>query len=120
LARHHTGWPVAWQSSVSEQVPSEALPAAVALNGISYNIARSIGPAIGGIVVATLGAVAAFALNTLLYLPLIAALFRDWPIQQEWCHLGYFGQAASRTAPSARPRQVRLRTCLRRRRVVAT
>ncbi|WP_407177827.1 MFS transporter [Bradyrhizobium sp. STM 3562] len=65
----------AWQSSVSEQVPPEALPAAVALNGISYNIARSMGPAIGGIVVASLGAVAAFALNALLYLPLIAALF---------------------------------------------
>jgi MFS family permease len=65
----------AWQSSVSEQVPSETLPAAVALNGISYNIARSVGPAIGGIVVATLGAMAAFALNTLLYLPLISALF---------------------------------------------
>src|SRR6476661_8937284 len=31
----------AWQSSVSEQVPAETLPAAVALNGISYNIARS-------------------------------------------------------------------------------
>jgi len=51
----------AWQSSVSEQVPSETLPSAVALNGISYNIARSFGPAIGGIVVATAGAVAAFA-----------------------------------------------------------
>ncbi|MDE5458832.1 MFS transporter [Bradyrhizobium sp. CSA112] len=64
----------AWQSSVSEQVPAEALPAAVALNGISYNIARSFGPAIGGIVVATGGAVAAFALNALLFLPLMAAL----------------------------------------------
>ncbi|UPK20508.1 MFS transporter [Bradyrhizobium sp. 131] len=65
----------AWQSSVSEQVPLETLPAAVALNSISYNIARSVGPAIGGIVVATAGAVAAFALNALLYLPLILALF---------------------------------------------
>lgn len=65
----------AWQSSVSEQVPSEAIPAAVALDSISYNIARSVGPAIGGIVVATAGAVAAFALNVLLYLPLILALF---------------------------------------------
>ena len=65
----------AWQSSVHEQVPAEALPAAVALNGISYNIARSFGPAIGGLVVASAGAVAAFALNALLYLPLILALF---------------------------------------------
>lgn len=64
-----------WQSSVGEQVPAEILPTAVALNGISYNIARSFGPAVGGIVVATAGALAAFALNALLYLPLIAALF---------------------------------------------
>jgi MFS family permease len=66
----------AWQSSVSEQVPAETLPAAVALNGISYNIARSFGPAIGGIVVATAGAVAAFAANAVLYIPLLIVLFR--------------------------------------------
>ncbi|MGY3607754.1 MULTISPECIES: MFS transporter [unclassified Bradyrhizobium] len=65
----------AWQSSVNEQVPPETLPAAVALNGISYNIARSFGPAIGGIVVAAAGAVAAFALNALFYLPLLIVLF---------------------------------------------
>ncbi|WP_407175659.1 MFS transporter [Bradyrhizobium sp. STM 3562] len=64
----------AWQSFVSEQVLSVALPAPVALNGISYNIARSVGPAIGGIVVAAAGAVAAFAINALLYLPLSLAL----------------------------------------------
>jgi MFS family permease len=66
----------AWQSSVSEQVPAETLPAAVALNGISYNIARSFGPAIGGIVVATAGAVAAFAANAVLYIPLLIVLYR--------------------------------------------
>ena len=65
----------AWQASVSEQVPAETLPAAVALNGISYNIARSFGPAIGGLVVATSGAVAAFAVNAVLYLPLMVVLF---------------------------------------------
>jgi MFS family permease len=65
----------AWQSSVSEQVPAENLPAAVALNGISYNIARSFGPAIGGVIVATSGAVAAFAANALLYIPLLVVLF---------------------------------------------
>jgi MFS family permease len=65
----------AWQSSVSEQVPADMLPSAVALNGISYNIARSFGPAIGGIIVATAGAVAAFAANAVLYLPLLVALF---------------------------------------------
>lgn len=65
----------AWQSSVSEQVPEETLPAAVALNGISYNVARSVGPAIGGVVVASAGPAAGFAANALSYLPLIVALF---------------------------------------------
>src|SRR6201998_3233628 len=65
----------AWQASVTEQVPAETLPSAVALNGISYNIARSFGPAIGGIVVATAGAVAAFAANAVLYIPLLVVLF---------------------------------------------
>jgi MFS family permease len=64
----------AWQASVSEQVPTEALPSAVALNGISYNIARSFGPAIGGIIVAAAGGVGAFATNAMLYLPLLIVL----------------------------------------------
>ncbi len=46
----------------------------MALNGISYNIARSFGPAIGGVIVASAGAVAAFAANALLYLPLLVVL----------------------------------------------
>ena len=65
----------AWQASVSEQVPAEALPSAVALNSLSYNIARSFGPAIGGVIVAAAGAIAAFAANALFYLPLIIVLY---------------------------------------------
>jgi len=68
-------WGPAWQAAVSEQVPAQALPAAIALNGISYNIARSVGPAIGGIIVATAGTFAAFALNAVSYVPLIGALY---------------------------------------------
>ena len=65
----------AWQASVSEQVPAEALTAAVALNGISYNIARSIGPAIGGFIVALAGSIAAFGANAALYIPLLLVLY---------------------------------------------
>jgi len=65
----------AWATSVSEQVPQETLPSAIALNGISYNIARSFGPAIGGVIVAAAGATAAFASNACLYLPLLVVLF---------------------------------------------
>ncbi|HKX79522.1 MAG TPA: MFS transporter [Novosphingobium sp.] len=64
----------AWQSSVREQVSAAHLPAAIALNSISYNVARSVGPAIGGVLLASLGAAAAFGANVLLYLPLILAL----------------------------------------------
>src|SRR5262245_3131495 len=64
----------AWQASVIEQVPPETLPQAVALNGISFNIARSFGPAIGGVIVATAGAMASFVVNALMYVPLIVVL----------------------------------------------
>lgn len=64
----------AWQASVSEQVPSDALPSAVALNGISYNIARSFGPAVGGVIVAAAGGIAAFSANAVLYIPLLVVL----------------------------------------------
>ncbi len=64
----------AWQVSVAEQVPAHSLPQAVALNSISFNIARSFGPAIGGMIVAVAGAVAAFIANALLYVPLLVVL----------------------------------------------
>ena len=64
-----------WQASVAEQVPINVLPAAVALNSISYNLARSFGPAIGGLIVAVAGVAAAFVTNALLCLPLLTALF---------------------------------------------
>ena len=65
----------AWQASAAEIVGVKALPAAVALYSMSNNAARSVGPALGGIVIATVGMVAAFAMNTLLFIPLILALF---------------------------------------------
>lgn len=50
-----------WQASVGEMVPREDLPAAVTLNSVGFNITRSVGPAIGGIIVAAAGAAAAFS-----------------------------------------------------------
>ena len=66
----------AWQASVGDMVPRKDLPSAVALTSMGFNIARSIGPAIGGAVVAAIGAAAAFAINTICYIPLIAVLAR--------------------------------------------
>lgn len=64
-----------WQASIGEQVSPAHLPAAVALGTISYNVARSFGPALGGLVVLALGAKAAFAMNAVFYLPLWLAFF---------------------------------------------
>ena len=54
-----------WQASVGDMVPRADLPAAVALNSVGFNLTRSVGPAIGGAIVAAAGAAAAFAVNTL-------------------------------------------------------
>ncbi|WP_373079942.1 MFS transporter [Zhongshania sp.] len=67
----------AWQSSIGEQVKPEELPAAIALGTISYNIARSFGPALGGVIVLAAGVQTAFAVNALAYIPLIFA-FMLW------------------------------------------
>jgi len=66
-----------WHASAAEQVPSALLSSAISLNSISYNIARSLGPAIGGAIVAVAGGVVAFGASAVLYLPLIAA-FLAW------------------------------------------
>lgn len=64
----------AWQASIAEQVGADDLPAAVALGSVSYNLARSFGPAIGGAIVVAAGATAAFGVNAVSYLPLMVAL----------------------------------------------
>jgi MFS family permease len=63
-----------WQASISEQVSREKLPAAVALNSIGFNLARSTAPALGGAIVALGGAALSFTLNAFSYVGLIAVL----------------------------------------------
>ena len=65
----------AWQASIGDQVSNDHLPAAIALGTISYNVARSFGPAIGGLVVLAFGAQAAFAINATFYIPLLIAFY---------------------------------------------
>jgi MFS family permease len=73
----------AWQSSVGEVVPRSELPSAVALNSLGFNIARTVGPAIGGLIVAAFGSQAAFLVNSISYVGLIIVLF-SWkrPVEQ--------------------------------------
>jgi MFS family permease len=64
----------AWQAVVREIVPKEQLAAAVTLNAIGFNLARALGPALGGAVVAVYGTEAAFVVNAVAALALVAAL----------------------------------------------
>lgn len=68
-----------WQASVGDMVPRHKVPAAIALNSMGFNITRSVGPAIGGIIVAAFGPAAAFAANAVSYVALIGVLARWKP-----------------------------------------
>lgn len=69
----------AWQASVGDMVPRAILPSAVAMNSMGFNLARSLGPAIGGIIVAAAGAATAFLANAVSYIGLLAVLARWRP-----------------------------------------
>ena len=62
------------QATVLEMVGRGELVSAVALNSVAFNLARIIGPAVGGIVIATFGVAACFWINAVTYLGVIAAL----------------------------------------------
>jgi MFS family permease len=64
----------AWQASIGDQVPRTLIPSAVAANAAGFNLARSLGPAIGGVLVAAVGAAIAFVINAVSYLGIIATL----------------------------------------------
>ena len=66
----------AFQAIVPELVPGPALQQAVALNSLGVNIARAIGPALGGVIIAASGPGAVFAANALSILGILAVLAR--------------------------------------------
>jgi MFS family permease len=72
-----------WQASVGDIVPRADLPAAVTLNSVGFNLTRSVGPAIGGTIIATAGVATAFAANAVSYLGLLAVLLRWSPPPRE-------------------------------------
>jgi MFS family permease len=63
-----------WQSIVPQLVPRPVLKPAVALNGLGVNLSRAIGPALGGLVVAGVGAAATYGIDVLSYFAVIGAL----------------------------------------------
>ncbi len=66
----------AWQAAVNEQVPARLVGDAVLLNSVNYNVARAVGPAIGGLLLSATGAPWVFLFNCLCYASLIWAIWQ--------------------------------------------
>jgi MFS family permease len=70
-----------WQAIVPELVPHEQLPVGIALNSAAFNLARAIGPALGGLMVAAfssvwLGSGLVFSLNALSFIAVLVVIYR--------------------------------------------
>lgn len=65
-----------WRAVLPELVQKEDLPAASALNGIEFNFARAVGPALAGFIIAVAGIGAAFVLNTVSFFGVILVVAR--------------------------------------------
>ena len=61
-----------WRAVLPEVVPKEDLPAASALNGIEFNLARAVGPGLAGFIVAAAGVGTAFLLNAASFIVVFA------------------------------------------------
>jgi len=66
----------AWRAIFPEIVNKDDLPAALALNGIEFNLARAVGPGLAGLIIAAVGVAAAFVLNALSFLGVILVIAR--------------------------------------------
>ena len=65
----------AYSALIPTLVDSEDLPNAIALNSIQFNLARVIGPVLGGLALKQWGATWCFSLNGLSYIAVIATLY---------------------------------------------
>ncbi|MGH1504386.1 MAG: MFS transporter [Acidimicrobiales bacterium] len=63
-----------WQSFIPLLVPNEDLPSAISMNSLQFNIARGIGPAVGGAFIAAAGPGAAFLANAFSFSAVLLAL----------------------------------------------
>lgn len=72
-----------WHASVGDLVPREEIPAAVGLHSVGFNLSRTIGPAIGGVIVATAGAAMAFLVNAVSFVAVIVALLLWHPAKRD-------------------------------------
>ena len=68
-----------WQAITPDLVPPSDLPAAITLSGVGINIARALGPALGGLVVAASGPWAVFFLNAASFIAIMVVIYRWQP-----------------------------------------
>lgn len=73
----------AWQALTPDLVPVTKLGSAVALNSAGFNIARAVGPALGGLVIAVSGSGTAFLLNAASFVGVILFLYRWKPAERD-------------------------------------
>lgn len=64
----------AWQVMIPRLVPRDELVRAITLQGISFNIARAVGPAIAGIIMWWWGATWLFAINAISFIGVMLAV----------------------------------------------
>lgn len=64
----------AWQSLVNDLVPRVDLRSAVTFNSLQFNLARAIGPALAGLLIATMGATWAFFFNAISFVVVVLVL----------------------------------------------
>ena len=67
-------------SSIPRLVPPERLPAAIALNQLNFQTASIVGPAIGGLLIASVGLAGAYAVDLASFLATFAALLAIRPL----------------------------------------
>jgi predicted MFS family arabinose efflux permease len=77
---------LAWQTTVPALVPKNQLSRAIALGSISFNLARAIGPALGGVLIALAGVWIAFAVNALSFAGILVVLLSWRSEQRELSH----------------------------------
>src|SRR5215216_4195323 len=65
-----------WQAIQPELVPREEFPQAVSLGAVQFNLARAVGPALGGLVVAIAGPGAVFLVNAASFLAVAIPIYR--------------------------------------------
>src|SRR3984957_3694370 len=65
-----------WRAILPELVSKDDLAAASALNGIEFNLARAVGPALAGVVIAASGVATAFVVNVASFFGVILVVVR--------------------------------------------